>query len=557
MKFSFAVLLAGLLFAFNAPCAAQVPGSEPVASLSPAQTQDDEAATLRILNRDVLTMRARISGVSPQARVRRARERLAALPDEAMSMPINTVNFQAGTGRGVQFLLGDLPLFSVLEGDVDTDTSQDFDALVQQTRSRMEEVHEAWREMRSRPVLLKGLARSAAATLAYCLLVLISYRGMALAISAMEKRRDVLAARFSYVDWREFLARVVVGLLHVLQWLAVLGLTYFWAQLLLGSFVATSPIAHGLSDWILRKIAWLSEGMLESIPGLATVLIVIAVTRTVVDLIRYLFDALQKGRLRLPLLHPETASATRRILTLFVWCVGLAVAYPFLPGASSEVFKALSVLFGLMITLGSTGLVTQLMSGLVVVYSRSLHKGDFVDINGVQGVVTEVAALATKVVNVRNDEITIPNSIVIASPIHNYSRLAGTHGTLLSTKVTIGYDAPWRKVHALLIDAATRTAGVRASPPPYVYQRALSDFYVEYQLFASIEKPTDRIPALSALHASIQDAFNEHGVQIMSPHFLGQPERAVVVPKENWYGPPPTDKPTGLEPNQDAPKAGA
>jgi small-conductance mechanosensitive channel len=127
----------------------------------------------------------------------------------------------------------------------------------------------------------------------------------------------------------------------------------------------------------------------------------------------------------------------------------------------------------------------------------------------------------------------------------------------LSTKVTIGYDAPWRKVHALLIDAATRTAGVRASPPPYVYQRALSDFYVEYELFASIEKPTDRIPALSALHASIQDAFNEHGVQIMSPHFLGQPERAVVVPKENWYGTPPTDKPTGLEPNQDAPKAGA
>jgi small-conductance mechanosensitive channel len=209
-----------------------------------------------------------------------------------------------------------------------------------------------------------------------------------------------------------------------------------------------------------------------------------------------------------------------------------------LPGSSSDVFKGLSVLFGLMVTLGSTGLVTQAMSGLVVIYSRSLHKGDFVDINGVQGVVTEVASLATKIVNVRNEEITIPNSVVISNPIHNYSKLAGTQGTLLTTKITIGYDAPWRQVHELLIGAAKKTAGVRAMPTPYVYQRALSDFYVEYELFVSIDNPLERVPILSVLHASIQDEFNAFGVQIMSPHFLGQPDRAVVVEQARWYAPP-------------------
>jgi small-conductance mechanosensitive channel len=531
-----ATLLAGWLLAFSATCAAAADAQD-LAS-RPAAAQPDEAATLSILHRDVLTMRGRIAGMTPQARVRRARERLEALPDEAVALPINTVQFQSGGSRGVQFLVGDLPLFSVVEGDVDTETKQDFDALVAQTRDHMEEVHAAWGEMRSRPLLLQGLLRSVGATLLFVGLVWGAYQVMARVVGLMERRRDVLAARFAHVDWREFLARLAVVILQVLQWFVLLALTYLWAHFVLGSFVATAPIARDLGDWLVRKIAWLAEGTLDSLPGFATVVIVLAFTRLIVDLLGYLFDALQKGRLRLPLFHPETVSATRRIFTVFAWCIGIAVAYPFLPGASSDVFKGLSVLFGLMVTLGSTGLVTQLMSGLVVIYSRSLHKGDFVDINGVQGVVTEVASLATKIVNVRNDEITIPNSVVISSPIHNYSKLSGTHGTLLSTKVTIGYDAPWRQVHALLIDAARRTPGVRATPEPYVYQRALSDFYVEYELFASIEKPSDRIPILSALHESIQDAFNEHGVQIMSPHFLGQPAHAVVVPKAQWYASP-------------------
>ncbi|HVQ05553.1 MAG TPA: mechanosensitive ion channel protein, partial [Burkholderiaceae bacterium] len=137
-----------------------------------------------------------------------------------------------------------------------------------------------------------------------------------------------------------------------------------------------------------------------------------------------------------------------------------------------------------------------------------------------------------------NEEITIPNSVVVTSPIRNYSKLAGSEGTLLTTKVTIGYDVPWRQVHALLTDAAARTPGVRPAPEPYVYQRALSDFYVEYELFCSIDQPTQRIPVLSALHASILDEFNAHGVQIMSPHFLSQPDKPVVVPDDRWYAPP-------------------
>jgi small-conductance mechanosensitive channel len=127
---------------------------------------------------------------------------------------------------------------------------------------------------------------------------------------------------------------------------------------------------------------------------------------------------------------------------------------------------------------------------------------------------------------------------VVATPIRNYSKLGGTQGTLLTTKVTIGYGAPWRQVQALLIGAARKTAGVRDAPAPYVYQRALSDFYVEYELFASIDEPSQRIPILSELHASILDEFKAHGVQIMSPHYFLQPEQTVVVPTDQWYAAP-------------------
>jgi small-conductance mechanosensitive channel len=498
----------------------------------------DEPATLRILNRDVVTMRARVGGLTPKLRVQRAQERLREMPAAAVDDPLKLVQARLGDTRGVTFLLGGRPLFSVVESDVDIEARQGFDALVKETQARLESVRAAWHEVHDQQRLLGGLLRTAVASLVFGVLAWVTYRLGRRAVAWMERKRDVLAARHPYIDWREFLGRLGVGALHLAQWLVLFTLAYWWMYYVLASFALTAPLAATLGDWLFGKLVWIGEGVLASLPGLATVALVLLITRAAADLLRYFFDAVQKGRLRIPLFHPETASATRRIVTLLIWALGAALAYPYLPGSSSEAFKGVSVLLGVMITLGSAGLITQAMSGLVVVYSRSLRRGDFIDVNGVQGVVTEVAALAIKVIDVRNEEITIPNAVVVASPIRNYTRLGGSDGTLLTTKVSIGYDVPWRQVQALLIAAARKTSGVRDAPAPYVYQRALSDFYVEYELFASLADPRQRVAGLSELHACILDEFNEHGVQIMSPHFLGQPGHAVVVPKEQWYAAP-------------------
>jgi small-conductance mechanosensitive channel len=93
-------------------------------------------------------------------------------------------------------------------------------------------------------------------------------------------------------------------------------------------------------------------------------------------------------------------------------------------------------------------------------------------------------------------------------------------------------------VHALLELAAERTPNIRRSPNPYVVQRQLSDFYVEYTLIARLENELQRIETVSNLNSAIQDAFNEFGVQIMSPHFMLQPNATVVVPRDKWDAPP-------------------
>jgi small-conductance mechanosensitive channel len=209
-----------------------------------------------------------------------------------------------------------------------------------------------------------------------------------------------------------------------------------------------------------------------------------------------------------------------------------------LPGSSSEAFKGVSVFLGLMVTLGSSGVMGHMMSGLVLVYSRSLRAGDVVRVNDIEGMVSEVGVLSVKVINSRKEEYTIPNAVIVGTTVKNYTRLSREVGPVLTTGVTIGYDAPWRVVYEMLLAAADRTAGVRKHPAPLVFQPELSDFYVVYQLTVRLEPGSDRLGVLTELHQNIQDAFNERGVQIMSPHFEGQPGERVWVPKSKWNAAP-------------------
>ena len=237
-------------------------------------------------------------------------------------------------------------------------------------------------------------------------------------------------------------------------------------------------------------------------------------------------------------------------MTALLWILAVVASYPYMPGSDTEAFKGMSVLLGLVLSLGSRGIVEQVMSGFSVTYSRALRTGDFVRIGDVEGTVTQIGSLSTKIETPRHEEVTIPNAVLISQTVVNYSRFAETTGVFVPTEVTIGYDAPWRQVEAMLLLAASRTSGLRRDPAPVVRQVALEDFYVRYRLMVCLVVPRLRGPVLDELHANIQDAFNESGVQIMSPHYENDPNAPKVVPKDQWFAAPagkPIDTDAGVD----------
>jgi small-conductance mechanosensitive channel len=357
------------------------------------------------------------------------------------------------------------------------------------------------------------------------------------------RRLETIAAlpeRFPRIagDLRPQLIQAAQSVIRMITRGVMLFLGYLWLVYSLEQFPYSAAWGNQLGEFLVSLFLDFGRGALAAIPGLIAVVIVILLARWCVRVVNVVFKEMDRGKLSLPGLERETARTTQTLLIAAIWLFALVVAYPFIPGSDTEAFKGLSVLVGLMITLGSTGLINQVISGLFVIYSRSVRPGDYVRIGDIDGQVMNVGFLATKLKTPRQEEITLPHSVLVGAATTNYSRLAGDDGMVVTVSVTIGYDVPWRQVHSLLLLGAARTRGIRSEPPPRVLQRELSDFYVQYHLMAHLQEGENRAGVISELHAQIQDAFNEFGAQIMSPHFESQPEKKVFVPKPEWHAAP-------------------
>jgi small-conductance mechanosensitive channel len=498
-------------------------------------------ASLSLVNREVVVFRATVMGAVPEVRVKRVTERFRQLDDFALNEPLVRSSVEVDGQKGYTFSISDRLLFGVYENDLDREEKLSLEQLADRTEQRMKAVIQARIDAGRGKTILRGVAFTILASAIAVGLLWLIQRASQWVLDRLQKQvhsaREGSRLRWAEHGW--MLVRRIVQLILAFLWLTV---AYLWLTQVLSLFPLTQPLGDRLSNFLTHLLADFGGGLVSAIPGMVTVAIVLFLTKAINDVVANVFNNINTGRAAIPGLHQDTANATRRIVGVLIWGFGIAVAYPYLPLADSEAFKGLSVMFGFMLTLGSAGIVHQLMSGLVLIYSRALRVGDFVSVGEVMGVVKEMGVLSTKIINMRNEEVTIPNAVLVGNPIKNYTSGAGEKGALVSTKVTIGYDTPWRQVHAMLINAAEKTRGLQSTPKPFVMQKALQDFYVEYELFAHMERPLDRIPVLSELHANIQDEFNEHGVQIMSPHFVLQPKNNVVVAKENWF-PEPADRP--------------
>lgn len=518
---------------------------------------DRPEATLRYLNRPIMTFRITVGAVTPEERAERAYRRLAALETNILRQPIELSPITFAGQQGIILSIGGQALFGIAPGDVDPEQLADVATVAEDAKRRLTAAFAARLEQERLPVLLRGIGLTIAGLVLLGGVIWLIWRLRRRAserfhLLLTERVQRATARRF---DWAKYGYALTARLVQLATTFAILLLIYIWLAFSLRQFPATEPIGIRLNAFLSDLALSLASKATEAIPGVVTAAVILLLAQALVQVTSNVIHAAEGGRVTLPMIKADTAAATRRILRVLIWGVAFAIAYPYIPGSDSAAFQGLSVLLGLMITFGATGLVSQMMSGTVLVYSRALHPGEYISTEEAEGVVTEMGAISTKLRTVRNEEITIPNSVLVETKIKNYSRQFGGHSILLSTKATIGYDVPWRQVHAMLLIAAEQTDGLLKSPAPYVAQRSLSDFYVEYELFALTDRPLDQLGILSVLHGKIQDIFYEHGVQIMSPQYYEQPPVPLVVPKERWFTPPATVEPSSPAAAQRHPRA--
>ncbi len=309
--------------------------------------------------------------------------------------------------------------------------------------------------------------------------------------------------------------------LSLLNWSVLLVISYLLIPLLLGFFPPTQVLAAGLRGQIVAVLRGLVSAVLQAIPSLLTIGAILAVTALLVRASNSWFRAVDHGRVRLPGFYPEWGRPTGRIAAVLIVMAGLVVAYPYVPGAGSRTFQGAGLFVGVLAALGSSAVATNVISGLMLIYTRGFREGDRVEINGVVGIVQDRAILVTRILTPRHEVVSIPNATVIGASIVNYSLASReiNRPVAVATTITIGYDVPWRQVHHLLLAAAKQVDGIAAEPEPFVLQTSLNDFHISYELNAAVLDVMRYRQILSDLLGSIQDQFAAANVEILSPGY--------------------------------------
>ncbi|MFO1314155.1 MAG: mechanosensitive ion channel [Burkholderiales bacterium] len=541
--------------AADAPAAALAPADAPApaAGAAPsAPTPSEEfagphppPATLKVLNRPIVVLRAPFFGVPPSGRVGEAGERIDAVLERGGP---GTVGVRV-SGPSRAFTIDGQFVFALLAGDVPVGGAEAMDAIANRAKHALEQAIAETKEARDVQRLASAGIAAAIATAVYVFLLWVLLRiGRWLTLKMIR-----LAGRASTrvrVGGTELLRghraiRIVRTLVRIAGWLLILLVTSEWLSFVLGRFPYTRAWSEQFHGFLRRTAGDLLVNVAQALPELLIAVVIVVVARTVDGMQRSFLRRVQEGRVHVGWVDRDTAPATRRLVTLAIWAFAAVMAYPYIPGSSSDAFKGLSVLLGLMVSVGASGIVGQAASGLILMYTKTMRPGDYVRVGDAEGTVVGMGLFTTRMQTGKGEELMLPNATILGSATRNFSRSAQRPGIVLTVDVTIGYDVPWRQVEAMMIAAAQRTPAVRSQPPPRVLKTALQDFYVGYRLVceAAATAPDERAQAASDLYAAVLDSFNEHGVQIMSPHYFSDPAQPKVVPPSQWYaapaGPPP------------------
>ncbi|WP_116811195.1 mechanosensitive ion channel family protein [Steroidobacter cummioxidans] len=488
-----------------------------------------EPATLSLWNRPIVTFRATVDGVPPQQRVQNSRKRIE---EHLAIQPAGRIATRAtaiGDVKGIVVTMGPDVAFGLVEGDLDAEAATTLEQAAVRAADRLRKALQAHEQQQRPLVVARGVGLTLLALLAFIAVIKLILMAREWAAGQIHRRLHVRQWIVGGVDILPTLATVERATFQVLAWVAIALATYLLVIFVLHAFPYTEPLAERLGGYIRGRLADGLTTVLRWLPNIIGIAAVIFMTRTISLWAGHLIAEVEHGARTVSWLAQGQARATRRMAVGLIWILGLAVAYALLPWSNNPVFQGMSIVLGLGASLASAGLVNQWISGVVLLYSRSFRIGDYIKLGDLEGYVTEMGALVTKLLTIHGEQVTVPNAVMTADKLINYSRLGEAQGAVLNISVQIGYDVPWQQVEALLLQAAAKTAGVRREPAPEVLRWELSDFSVQYYLHVVLERAEQRGAVLSELNANVLDSFALAQVQIMTPHFVIQPEKPVLA----------------------------
>ena len=398
-----------------------------------------------------------------------------------------------------------------------------------------------YRNERSRPVVIKNIKKAILATiiliaLLFGLLWLIKRMDIALQNRIKKRIESVENISFNLIKsnqiWRIF--HVLVMTLRVIL---ILLTIVFFADYVLSLFPWTNGIAKYTLNLIIEPIKNIGTAFVNYIPKFVFLLFIYFITKYLLKLIKLFFIGIEEGNIKLKDFNPEWAMSTFKIVRAFIVVFAIVISYPYIPGSDSVAFKGVSVFVGVLFSLGSSSFVGNLIAGYTMIYRGAFKKGDRIEVDNQIGIVEEQRLMVTRLRSQKNEEIVIPNSVLVNSKIVNYTAKAKDLGLIIHTIVGIGYETPWRQVDAMLKLAANRTEGILKNPSPFVLKKSLADYAINYEINGYCKDVENINAVYSALHQNILDVFNENDVQIMTPSYVADTDIPKVVPKDKWDTP--------------------
>ena len=344
--------------------------------------------------------------------------------------------------------------------------------------------------------------------------------------------KSVVIKNYPLLDTHR-LGVAIIFVFNLVRLLLILLVVLVGLGFMFSFFPETKTVTYTVVGFIWNPLSDILKSVVEYLPNLFKIIVIIICFHYLLKLVRYFANEVASGRLKINGFYADWAMPTHTLLRVLLYSFMLVMIWPLLPNSDSEIFQGVSVFIGVVVSLGSTSVVGNVMSGLVMTYMRPFRIGDFIRFGDTEGEVIEKSMLVTRIRTRKNDIVTIPNSNMMSSQTSNYTFSAQRYGIIVHTKITIGYDEPWKKIESLLVQAAENTDGIKRHPKPFVRITALDDFYVEYEINGITDRAKTLSTVYSALHQQILDTMHGAGVEIMSPHIEARRDNLPVqIPKE-------------------------